>query len=76
MDTAGKAARRLDWSHAPCDQPSRCNGVPSFYASASALLCSRYCSQFGGGSYYEVYVGDTLIKHGGVFTFSETVQFP
>ena len=45
-------------------------------ASASALLCSRYCSQFGGGSYYEVYVGDTLIKHGGVFTFSETVQFP
>ncbi len=43
--------------------------------SRFAMLLSA-CSQYGGGSYYEIYVGDSLIKRGGTFTRTDIVQFP
>ncbi len=34
-----------------------------------------YCCQYGGGSYYQVRIGNTLLKQGGVFTFVDTYSF-
>jgi hypothetical protein len=44
-------------------------------------MCARayragYCCQYGGGSYYQVRIGNTLLKQGGVFTFVDTYSFP
>ena len=35
----------------------------------------RYCCKYGGGSYYQLIVGNTVFKQGGEFTFTESVPF-
>jgi hypothetical protein len=35
----------------------------------------RYCCQYGGGSYYQVRVGGTVLRTGGQFSFTDYFYF-
>ncbi len=56
--------------------PLHCPRVLTQYpCTPSKCFPTGYCCQYGGGSYYQVRIGNTLLKQGGVFTFVDTYSF-